>query len=249
MGQYYKFVNVDRKEYFSPWDFDSGAKLMEFSYTLCDVTIFFDYLLSERWKENHIVICGDYADHTDTYAYNLSREILNNPTPEIELFIKTYTKDQLEYLNRGCNDTIYTEDDIIEDINLYQLSNCFTNVSSISIPDDFKISYYYNLNTMEFIDKSHLPLAWHFTDDNGAIKTNHISPISLLLAQGNGKGGGDYFTKDNMNLVGSWTKDSNKIIVSKTPLENHADFTEFSPEFYEREYIPYTEIEKYISVA
>jgi 3-deoxy-D-manno-octulosonic acid (KDO) 8-phosphate synthase len=37
MGQYYKIVNVDKKQYLSPWTFHEGAKLMEFSCDSCGI--------------------------------------------------------------------------------------------------------------------------------------------------------------------------------------------------------------------
>lgn len=81
MGQYYMIVNVDKKEYISPHDFDCGLKLMEFAnpvYTgkimsalailLADGNgrgggdLYSDNPIIGSWKFNRIVVTGDYAD-------------------------------------------------------------------------------------------------------------------------------------------------------------------------------------------
>ncbi|MFR6141800.1 MAG: hypothetical protein ACLUJM_03555 [Finegoldia sp.] len=38
MGQYYKIINLDKKEYLGSWSYNCGAKLMEFSYIGNDLT-------------------------------------------------------------------------------------------------------------------------------------------------------------------------------------------------------------------
>ncbi|MCD8383804.1 MAG: hypothetical protein LUC39_02435 [Clostridiales bacterium] len=59
MGEYYKWVNVDKKEYLSPTDFGLGNKRYE-SLTrgnafLCSLR----ELLDEHWKGDHIAFLGD----------------------------------------------------------------------------------------------------------------------------------------------------------------------------------------------
>jgi hypothetical protein len=81
MGQYYKLCNLDKKEYISPLDFGAGLKLMEFACPSNPsmVTSALVILLADgnnrgggdlrsdnpvigSWKNNRIVVCGDYAD-------------------------------------------------------------------------------------------------------------------------------------------------------------------------------------------
>lgn len=81
MGQYYMIVNVDKKEYISPHDFDCGMKLMEFANPVYTGKIMsaLAILLADgngrgcgdlhsnnpiigSWKFNRIVVAGDYAD-------------------------------------------------------------------------------------------------------------------------------------------------------------------------------------------
>ena len=67
MGQYYMIVDVDKKEYISPWTYDCGAKLLEWGYIVSDGSAnsfvsAFNYLLEHRWKGDRVYVVGDYAD-------------------------------------------------------------------------------------------------------------------------------------------------------------------------------------------
>ncbi len=79
MGQYYKIVNVKKKQYITPYKFGDGAKLMEFSMSASGVLSALAILLADgngrgggdlnsenpivgSWAGDNIVIAGDYAD-------------------------------------------------------------------------------------------------------------------------------------------------------------------------------------------
>jgi len=62
MGQYYKAINLDKKEWLSPYDYDNGAKLMEHSYIGNSYVETVAELLANEWKGDRIVWAGDYAD-------------------------------------------------------------------------------------------------------------------------------------------------------------------------------------------
>lgn len=62
MGQYFIAVNLSKKEYLHPHDYDTGAKLTEHSWVgdnLIDAVI---NLLADEWKHDRIVWAGDYAE-------------------------------------------------------------------------------------------------------------------------------------------------------------------------------------------
>lgn len=83
MGQYYKPVNLDNKEYLYTHDFKSkftgadgkeyetgeGLKLMEHSYIGNKVLNAIESLIipDGNWHEARLVWAGDYADHEDGY--------------------------------------------------------------------------------------------------------------------------------------------------------------------------------------
>ena len=79
MGQYYKIVNIKKKQYITPHTFGDGAKLMEFSMSANGVLAGLSILLADgngrgggdlnsnnsivgSWAGDNIVIAGDYAD-------------------------------------------------------------------------------------------------------------------------------------------------------------------------------------------
>ena len=79
MGQYYKIVNIKKKEYITPHRFGDGAKLMEFSMSANGVLAGLAILLADgngrgggdlrsdneivgNWAGDNIVVAGDYAD-------------------------------------------------------------------------------------------------------------------------------------------------------------------------------------------
>ncbi len=79
MGQYYKIVNVKKKQYITPYTFGDGAKLMEFSMSANGVLAGLAILLADgngrgggdlnsesdivgSWAGDNIVVAGDYAD-------------------------------------------------------------------------------------------------------------------------------------------------------------------------------------------
>ena len=79
MGQYYKIVNIKKKQYITPHTFGDGSKLMEFSMSANGVLAGLAILLADgngrgggdlhsendmvgSWAGDNIVVAGDYAD-------------------------------------------------------------------------------------------------------------------------------------------------------------------------------------------
>jgi len=79
MGQYYKIVNIKKKQYISPHTFGDGSKLMEFSMSANGVLAGLAILLADgngrgggdlhsendivgSWAGDNIVVAADYAD-------------------------------------------------------------------------------------------------------------------------------------------------------------------------------------------
>ena len=55
MGEYYDWVNISKKEYLSPVDFDLGSKLYESAYAGNPLLGALYDLLSSDWKGDAIV--------------------------------------------------------------------------------------------------------------------------------------------------------------------------------------------------
>ena len=119
MGQYYKIVNVKKKEYITPHTFGDGLKLMEFSMSANGVLAGLAILLADgngrgggdlnseneivgSWAGDNIVIAGDYADNgkwikdPDTNLYSVA----NNEGEDISIKV----------LDALCDDRYYFEE-------------------------------------------------------------------------------------------------------------------------------------------
>lgn len=110
---------------------------------------------------------------------------------------------------------------------------------------DFR--YIFNHNQKCFVDMEHCPLDIHLGVFQNRGKWYHatIAPLPLLLALGNGLGGGDY-RGNNDHQVGEWAKDSDKIEICEEM--KYPEYKEYQPEFYEDQLVPYTEKEKRIEM-
>ena len=97
MGQYYKIVNMDKKEWINPHEFGNGVKLLEFGCSGMGVMLGLAILLADgnnrgsgdlrsdnpiigSWSGDRITIVGDYADgdlynESETYK-NISVDVL-----------------------------------------------------------------------------------------------------------------------------------------------------------------------------
>lgn len=64
MGQYYKPINLDKKQYVYSHDFGNGLKLMEHSWVGNEFVNVIETLVAEggEWYGDRIVWAGDYAD-------------------------------------------------------------------------------------------------------------------------------------------------------------------------------------------
>lgn len=59
MGEYFNWVNVDKKEYLCPSDFDLGSKQLESVYRGNPLLAALHTLLADEWNGNHILFLGD----------------------------------------------------------------------------------------------------------------------------------------------------------------------------------------------
>ena len=64
MGEYYDWVNVDRREYICPSDFGMGNKLFESSSPHTSFLCALRELLANEWKGSHIIFLGDSMELT-----------------------------------------------------------------------------------------------------------------------------------------------------------------------------------------
>jgi hypothetical protein len=121
MGQYYKIVNVKKKQYITPHTFGDGAKLMEFSMSANGVLAGLAILLADgngrgggdlhsenpivgSWAGDNIVIAGDYADNGN---------FLPADKQDVNLYSVTTEEGEdisLKVLDALCDDRYYFEE-------------------------------------------------------------------------------------------------------------------------------------------
>ncbi len=65
MGEYYDWVNVDKKEYICPSDFNLGNKLYETAFAGNHLLGALYSLLSSEWKGDSIIFLGDETNITE----------------------------------------------------------------------------------------------------------------------------------------------------------------------------------------
>ena len=175
MGQYYKTVNIDRKEFIQSQSF---LKLMENAWLKNEyVQSVEGMLIPERqWYGDRIVWAGDYGDN--------------------RLFVPR--EDYKEGVKRMREENQYYRDHPEEEVkyNLYDWADHFAKELIPEWRDMMKAGYFFIINDdlKEYVDKRDCP-----ADKDGWI----VHPLPLLTASGNGRGGGDYHG-EGMEHVGAW---------------------------------------------
>ena len=212
MGQYYKCVvlkndwketNKPVRAALSPYDFNNGAKLMEHSYVHNNYVGAFMHLVHELDTDRSglpCVWCGDYADRFATEGLPLIEHI--NPDTQESKFVggfKAYNEacDWMgEYGGKKSNEYL----DVIELVK--------------GAP-----KHYYNY-IINHTKKQYVKVPKYD-------KTKWLShPLPILLADGNGRGSGDYYEgeygeKHNAQFVGLWAYDTISVTNSKYDTEGY----------------------------
>ena len=199
MGQYYTFVNMDKKERLYSHSFGAGLKLTESCYVGNSYMEAIAHLLAGPWKGDCVLYCGDYAwDDSDGSAYKRLHEVAQ--------------QDPYEFAEQ-CKD-ISTQ---------FAACEGNTRLESFVAPEgrqgyrpvplegafDIKPEHYrYVVNETKglFVDREAAPVAWVWAGEEelGIARTD---ALPLFMAMGNGLGGGDYWGP-NKDQIGSWAGDA-----------------------------------------
>ena len=127
MGQYFKIVNLDKREYIEPYAFGDGLKLMEFACSANGMMTALAVLLASsngmgggdlhldskskwrdvpgRWAGNRIVIAGDYDDDPNSPGCGVYAKCSGEVGP-MEEFLEAAGEPvawkDISYLIMGC---------------------------------------------------------------------------------------------------------------------------------------------------
>ena len=85
MGQYYKPISIEKKQYVYSHEYDNGLKLMEHSWIGNNFVGIVEDLIAEGgdWHGDRIVWAGDYADEEKDRKSNLYELCKTEITPEV----------------------------------------------------------------------------------------------------------------------------------------------------------------------
>lgn len=237
MGQYYKYFNLDKKVCLSP---SGGLKLTEHSWMGNNEVLALLQLVKTEWKNDRIIQLGDYADSEEHYSKML-QEILKVPSNLYESnlydskeykemsFEEYYDKNKLRYISKnvemGNSSTDYKWTKHI-------FKPLGTDGEQLPLSD---FRYLYNAARKEWVDSFKIPPSHVWNDtENKAISFEKLDAYSLLVAIGNGLGGGDYKGPDD-DMIGLWATTSNSIVISslgpKEVLDDVSKYTEITPMF------------------
>lgn len=229
MGQYYIIANIDKREYINPFDFDSGAKICEWSYAYADPVVVFMRLMLDRWKGDRVYVVGDYAEADEPDA----------------AWYSAYT-DAVYQIHPGSKSKLYN----LVRKNCRQLTPFKEDISALIIGHhaDVRHLYIYNHALKKYIDLRHCPIEWGFWSDDG-VHLNSFAPLPLLLAMGNDRGMGDYHEGNSgYEHIGTWCDTVRSVEVTDRPLPGAVSYQEFRPDFTEsKRLIPYTDAQKVIA--
>lgn len=92
--------------------------------------------------------------------------------------------------------------------------------------DNMGYRFIYNHARKEYIDMLHCLNVCDETDWG----QGYIAPLPLLIAMGNGRGGGDYYNYENDNLVGTWCDSIASVEIITEPKDEFG-YEEIHPDF------------------
>ena len=227
MGEYYDWVNIDKKEYISPGDFDLGNKLHEsisaknhFMGALYD-------LLSSDWKGDAIIFLGDQTNitekDTNLVLKRLSAERLawGEPGYDADYVFETYR----------CISGLYkaSEEKVRYEIDCMVQDGDFSyNPYGVKRDDPYKglfiressfFRYTINHTKKEFFDiENTRPI---FIDKKGE-PTSRINPLPILMSFPG--------YEDDMG-TGLWLGDKIEVSDNKPPSEYKDMSTEYGSDY------------------
>lgn len=77
MGEYYMWVNVDKREYIDPIDFDCGCKVRETMGKKNILLYALHTLLGDEWKGDHILWFGDERSVSNQFPNSIIQTLYN----------------------------------------------------------------------------------------------------------------------------------------------------------------------------
>lgn len=249
MGQYYnveqryKYINIDKRIIVCA---NYGLELCKHSWLGNNsVVIPIKQLVKTEWQGDRVIQLGDCVD-----GMAASTELREEHLKFIKKIKKEVgmTNDQSLYWDNVADEgetfKKYTLKELFDSYDLKleydaeYMPVTFNEKGQKCSCDQFR--YLYNTKRKEYVDSFKI-LPSYVDIYKSEILFTKLDAYSLLIAIGNGLGGGDYFGPDE-NLVGLWASTSDSIIISEKSPKEYAEensevenYTELVPLFCEHE--------------
>lgn len=249
MGQYYnveqryKYINIDKRIIVCA---NYGLELCKHSWLGNNsVVIPIKQLVKTEWQGDRVIQLGDCVD-----GMAASTELREEHLKFIKKIKKEVgmTNDQSLYWDNVADEgetfKKYTLKELFDSYDLKleydaeYMPVTFNEKGQKCSCDQFR--YLYNTKRKEYVDSFKI-LPSYVEEYKSEINFVKLDAYSLLIAIGNGLGGGDYFGPDE-NLVGLWATTSDSIIISEKSPKEYAkenpeveNYKEFIPLFCEHE--------------
>lgn len=249
MGQYYnveqryKYINIDKRIIVCA---NYGLELCKHSWLGNNsVVIPIKQLVKTEWQGDRVIQLSDCVD-----GMAASTELREEHLKFIKKIKKEVgmTNDQSLYWDNVADEgetfKKYTLKELFDSYDLKleydaeYMPVTFNEKGQKCSCDQFR--YLYNTKRKEYVDSFKI-LPSYVEEYKSEINFVKLDAYSLLIAIGNGLGGGDYFGPDE-NLVGLWASTSDSIIISEKSPKEYAkenpeveNYKEFIPLFCEHE--------------
>lgn len=212
MGQYYKAINLDKKEMVTP----QWVKLTEHSYAYNGSVLYVMKLLSQGhdWYQTRLVWCGDYVDK---WLF-IDGDYKDKDNPE-------KTLDDLYSVACDYFDEVGMSSQIEDYDNLEweERSKRVEEFDDEMFNQTKELCYVINHTKQQMVDVRKLKQGTY----------GKLHPLPLLTAAGNGRGGGDFWgLPQHEQYIGLWAGD---VLSAETASFDVSHFTEIVPTFIEKQ--------------
>lgn len=238
MGQYYKIINLTKKEYLEPY---GGVKLMEFSWCFNNTTTHLTNLLANEWFGDQVICAGDYTESDYFQSYKPDAKVGEYGEEDIyEYATRVYTcinKDREKYSDwsdKGKHIKMAKKYDYVINMDTKEYMR-FSDLPG-------KLEYYQILPSGSYhylgTDDKYKTLVENEPEYYTVVNRKVYAP-SLLITTSNG-GGGSYYGSD-IDSVGRWMSPDkgHSICVCKDEkdcklkIPNWEDYKQIYPNFIE----------------
>lgn len=189
MGEYFCWVNVDKKEYLCPNDFDQGNKCRETVHRENPLLNALYELLSDEWSGDRVMFLGDECDLAEKPEY----EILRSLTDGINHYEKSNYFDTMveNYRNVSCLFEAAEEDvrpEILRYIEDLKLGNASINEYGVKTESPMEglfcrkgMTFRYIINHTKKLYYSCALTKILYMDRT---ESHHVDPLPVLLGCG-----------------------------------------------------------------